>query len=397
MSMLSPQFACTQLHSLQCSDDSLWKSPLSLSQSPKRSQPLNPRLSADATSLPTANFPTLGQLGEELDAIVASYKLHTLVSKDFSFLLRPEIYHPLSLLDIPPTFRSSFYNPAIGEPLETSLQALNTQLTQGHFLLAAHLSAKLLTSPILQSSDAGVIFMLLYTRLACLELTGNSSFAAQESKALEDLNSTFYYVDIDLKADNSTHDPRRGLYHIVPWPLRVLAVRLQSIAFGDSRKTITGLYELAFEARREFMRPTQEVAIKQVWRERLHDLGTRIANALIEMGDLDAAKRSLMNLRGQADTRTEARSVLLALRIGDLSLAKHILDKSPVLNEGILRPLTTMAEGSYEDAAAQWKLLLGESSESLQPIIVQNLAVCLLYTGCLNEVIPDSRMSTNNN
>lgn len=268
------------------------------------------------------------------------------------------------------------------------MEVLNKQLSQGHFLLAAHLSAKLLTSPLIQSSDANVIFTLLYTRLACLELTGNSAFAAQESKALEDLNSTFYYVDADFKVDSDVHERARRSYHIVPWPLRVLAVRLQSIAFGDSRRSITGLYELGFEARRELMQPGLDKTQKQIWRDRLYDLGVRTVNALVEMGDLDAARRSLNNLGENSDT--QARSILLALRIGDLALAKDILEKSTVLQDGILKPLTTMAEGSYEEAAVQWKALLDNSAQLDRPMIVQNLAVCLLYTGQLNEVSPSS-------
>lgn len=266
------------------------------------------------------------------------------------------------------------------------MEILNKQLAQGHFLLAAHLSAKLLTSPLVHSSDANIIFTLLYTRLACLELTGNSAFAAQESKALEDLNSTFYYVDADFKVDSDVHDRARRSYHIVPWPLRVLAVRLQSIAFGDSRRSITGLYELGFEARRELMQPGLDKTQKQTWRDRLYDLGVRTVNALVEMGDLDAARRSLSNLGDSRNVDNQARSILLALRIGDLALAKDILEKSTVLQDGILKPLTTMAEGFYDEATVQWKALLENPAQLDRPMIVQNLAVCLLYTGQLNEV-----------
>ncbi|QGA12864.1 hypothetical protein EYB26_000509 [Talaromyces marneffei] len=371
---------------LDISDDKTISSEDPLSpRSPQKSQAQHPRFSHDASSLSPSNPLDLSPLEIELDSILASYELSTVVTKDLSFLLRPEIYHPLSQLEIPPMFRSSFYNPSIGETIEASMEVLNKQLAQGHFLLAAHLSAKLLTSPLIHSSDASIIFTLLYTRLACLELTGNSAFAAEESKALEDLNSTFYYVDADFKVDSDVHDCARRSYHIVPWPLRVLAVRLQSIAFGDSRRSITGLYELGFEARRELMQSGLDKTQKQIWRDRLYDLGVRSVNALVEMGDLDAARRSLSNLGDSRNVDNQARSILLALRIGDLALAKGILEKSTVLQDGILKPLTTMAEGSYDEAAVQWKALLDNPEESTRPMIVQNLAVCLLYTGKLNE------------
>ncbi|EED19562.1 conserved hypothetical protein [Talaromyces stipitatus ATCC 10500] len=359
--------------------------PLSSPRSPQKSQPLHPRFSHDTGSLSPSKPLDLSPLRVELDSILANYEHSAVVKKDLSFLLRPDIYHPLSQLEIPSMFRSSFYNPSIGEPIGASMEVLKKQLAQGHFLLAAHLSAKLLTSPLIEPSDANVIFTLLYTRLACLELTGNSAFAAQESKSLEDLNSTFYYVDSDFNVESDVHDRTRRSYHIVPWPLRVLAVRLQSIAFGDSRRSITGLYELAFEARMELMQPGLDKTQKEIWRDRLYDLGIRTVNALVEMGDLDAARRSLSNLGDSGNIKNKARSILLALRIGDLTLAKDILERSTELQEGILIPLTTMAEGSYDEAAGQWKALLDNPAESARPMIVQNLAVCLLYTGKLNE------------
>ncbi|OKL63132.1 hypothetical protein UA08_01625 [Talaromyces atroroseus] len=355
--------------------------------SPQKSQIQRPRLSNDAGPLASSDPLDLHPLKVELDIILATHDLSAAATKDLSFLLRPEIYYPLSQLEVPPMFRSSFYNPSIGESINASMDVLRNQLEQGHFLLAAHLSAKLLTSPLIKSSDVQLIFNLLYTRLACLELTGHGSFAAQESKALEDLNSAFYYVDADFEVDSDPgqHGRARRSFHIVPWPLRVLAVRLQSIAFGDPRRSITGLYELGFEARREFMQPTLDNTEKQVWKDRLADLGIRAVSALVEMGDLDAARRSLRNLGNSENISNQARAVLLALRVGDLTSARETLKGSSVLQDGILTPLTSMAEGSYDDATVKWKALLKGPIGPMKPIAVQNLAVCLLYTGQLNE------------
>lgn len=237
--------------------------------------------------------------------------------------------------------------------------------------------------------DTNTIFTLLYTRLACLELTGNTLLAAQESKALEDLNSGFYYLESDLETAASEGDRRRYPRHIVPWPLRVLAVRLQSIGFGDSRRGIAGLYELGLEARRVIMRPGIDKTEKEIWKERLADLGIRSVNALIEMGDLDAARRQLDGLKGpKAENDTEKlRKALLYVRIGDVGAAKQILNESSQLGEGILKPLLNMAEGRYGDAVDEWRSLLEKNiNKPNEAMIAQNLAVCLLYTGQLNEV-----------
>lgn len=260
---------------------------------------------------------------------------------------------------------------------------------EGRFLIAAHFTGSILTSSLISPTDIRVIFSLFYTRLACLELSGNAVLAAQESKALEDLNSAFYFVDLSFDSPETDgkyeHIPR----HIVPWPLRVLAVRLQSIGFGDSRRSIGGLYELGMEARREVMNPETDDATRKIWRERLADLGIRTVNSLVEMGDLDAAKRSLESLRepGPESDITKLRKGLLFLRIGDIDAAERVFgDAHDSKEAALLQPLLSMSDGRYGDAAIEWRSLQGDNTRTDGGLIAQNLAVCLLYTGKLNEV-----------
>ncbi|EEP82507.1 conserved hypothetical protein [Uncinocarpus reesii 1704] len=301
------------------------------------------------------------------------------VNKSFSFLLRTDIYHPLSQLEVPSAFRSEFPVLPPNPSLQSTLSILDALLNDGHFLPAAHFSALILTSPIISANDHVTIFSLFYTRLACLELCGNTLLAAQEAKALEDLSSAFYYLDSDATGDRS--------HHIVPWPLRVLAVRLQSIGFGDARRGIAGLYELSLEARKQILRPEIGYEEKNMWKERLNDLGVRVVNTLIEMGDLEAARRSLANMNTPLENDLAVmRMALLHLRIGDLEAARLLLETSPRAGGGILGPLLSMAEGRFADAVTEWRSLgeshLGKENET---VITQNLAVCLLYIGKLNE------------
>lgn len=311
------------------------------------------------------------------------------MNKDFSFLLRQEIYHPLSQLNIPPAFRSEYPNLSPDEPLSTTLNKLDDLLKEGRLLQTAHYSGAILTSSILSPTDHQSIFYLLHTRLACLELTGNVLLAGQEAKALEDLNSSFYYLDADLEiVDSAEGQTRRGHpRHIVPWPLRVLAVWLQSIGFGDARRGISGLYELGLEARRNIFRPGVNEEDKKLWKERLADLGIRVVNALVDIDDLDAARRSLANLT-VADNKSsvwKTRMALLHLRIGDVNAAREVLGDSDEATNGILNPLLSMAEGRYIDAVDEWRASL-QNHPGSEALITQNLAVCLLYTGELNEV-----------
>ncbi|PYH41378.1 uncharacterized protein BP01DRAFT_305912 [Aspergillus saccharolyticus JOP 1030-1] len=338
-----------------------------------------------SSPLRTTALPELfGTSFENLDPL-APDDLPPTVEKDLSFLLRYEVYHSLSQLDIPHALRSEFIVPASSESLPTTLQKLEQLLAEGHFLLAAHLSGTILSSSLLKPTDIRRIFALFYTRLACLQLSGNTIIAAQESKALEDLTSAFYYVEpLPDKSDKGQTYPR----HIVPWPLRALAVRLQSIGFGDSRRGIGGLYEIGLEARREILRTDISPAERQLWRERLADLGVRNVNALIEMGDLNAAKQALDSMRMSGmpnDLRTSSKVLLLVL-IGDLDSARRLCSEGTETEQGFFNALLSMAEGQYSAAADEWRSLLErERQRPDEAVIQQNLAVCLLYTGHLNE------------
>ncbi|KAJ5239793.1 hypothetical protein N7468_004412 [Penicillium chermesinum] len=322
--------------------------------------------------------------------------------KDLSYLLRPNIFHPLSQIDIPSPLRSEFPILDPGEPLSSSLGVLEKLLSEGRFLVAAHFAGSILTSSLISSTDISIIFSLFYTRLACLELSGNTVLAAQESKALEDLNSAFYYVAPESDAAN-TKSPESNtpqVRHIVPWPLRVLAVRLQSIGFGDSRRSIGGLYEIGLEARGEIMKKDTDDATRKIWRDRLEDLGVRSVNALVEMGDLDAAKRSLESLRtsGPESESNKLRRALLLLRIGDTDAAARVFDDSQDSKEAaLMQPLLSMSDGRYSDAVSQWRALQEDSSRNDGALVAQNLAVCLLYSGELDEArqLLESQISSN--
>lgn len=329
-----------------------------------------------------------GDSFHELDPLAPDDLPETL-GKDLSFLLRPNIFHPLSHIDIPSPLRTEFIVLNPGEPLSASLSVLEKLLVEGRFLIAAHFAGSILTSSLISPTDIRIIFSLFYTRLACLELSGNTVLAAQESKALEDLNSAFYFIDSSF--DSAEHDEKHENIprHIVPWPLRVLAVRLQSIGFGDSRRSIAGLYELGMEARREVMKHEHDDATRDIWRKRLADLGIRTVNALVEMGDLDAAKRSLESLREPTPDSDimKLRKGLLFLRIGDVDAAERVFGNARDSKEAaLLQPLLSMSDGRYGDAADEWRSLQEDKSRTDGGLIAQNLAVCLLYTGRLDQV-----------
>lgn len=241
--------------------------------------------------------------------------------------------------------------------------------------------------PPVDPTDHARIFALLYTRLACLCLIDAAALAAQESKALEDLNSAFYL------------DPLSGA-HLVPWELRVLGVRLQAIGFGDPRRAVMSYYELAREARSQIAKAgkAHDHSASERWKRRLAELGVKVAGALIEMDDLAAAAEHLATLaegtqkpfRIGGDGRLAMSRALLWLHLGDVEAARRCVEdgKGGEAGEKIVDALADMADGEYGSALEQWQALKDEMEENgvRDEMVGVNLAVCLLYTGNMAKV-----------
>lgn len=253
-------------------------------------------------------------------------------------------------------------------------------LENGHFRAAASKAASALSATPAPSQDE--IFWLLFIRLSCLTLLGQLAQAAQESRCLQDLSSPFYLTV------GSTRQS------ILPWELRVLATRLQSISINEPRKAVMGYYDLAREARAAVQAASSEDE-KSLWRSRLFDLGIRVANALVETGDVVAAARHLETMDNDTIPTAERQLVrgrlgLLYLRIGNLNAArKYIIEDensdAPAADYAdVLRPLLSVAEGNYGSAATQ--LAATKDMSGTQPSLsTTNLAVSLLYAGDLKQ------------
>ena len=159
----------------------------------------------------------------------------------------------------------------------------------------------------------------------------------------------------------------------------MLAVRLLGVGHGDSRRSVGGYHDLAREARAE-LRKVASSEEKQKWKERLKALALCVANALIEMGDAEAAVRHLKSLRPRTgnDEILEGRLALLYINIGNVGAARQCLSDTSASD---LRPLLSMADGRYADAVQQWK------NSPSSDLATQNLAVCLFYTGNVDETL----------
>ncbi|CAN8102447.1 unnamed protein product [Discula destructiva] len=283
--------------------------------------------------------------------------------KDFSHLLKPEIYHPLPTQTIPAPFRTSAQQPDASTPLPELL-------AHGHFRGAAIAAVNALTGTPPPASPAR-IFELLYTRLSCLLLIDAAQIAAQEARALEDINGGAYVDEI------------AGV-HLVPWELRVLVVRLQAMGFGDPRRAVMSYYELAREARGWIADAAarHDNSASEVWKERLVELGMKVAGALIEMNDLAGAAVHLEGLRERADGKLATAKALMWLHLGDADAARRCV-KEGETGDKVVGALCEMGAGNFETALARWKELREEVAGD--EMVAVNLAVCLLYTGKMDE------------
>lgn len=157
------------------------------------------------------------------------------------------------------------------------------------------------------------ILHLLYCRLACLILIGRQDLASDEAVPMYDRLS-------GIPAET------QDLIPLVPWELRVLLVRLQLFAAQDGgRRGIMALYQLASEAR-SCINIANDSKIQAVWRKRLMELGLRVADALVEIGELETACRHLDTLHEDNMSEVQARKALLYMHLGNLSGAQTCID-----------------------------------------------------------------------
>ncbi|KAJ9643850.1 uncharacterized protein PV06_08979 [Exophiala oligosperma] len=318
----------------------------------------------------------------------SSTGISAIEERDLSFLLDASIYHPLSQLEVPGPFRKAFLPGPTADTVERSMGQLDSLLSQCDFLRAAQLAGSILTSGTIRPTDIKTVFRLLAIRYSCLELSGNLLLAAQEAKALEDLSSAFYYDDPNPEepASEDIDLPRKVPHHIMPFSLRLQALRLQSIGFSDPRRGVTTLYDLAFECREHLSTPGISVEDHSIWTERLQEMSIRVVNALIEMGELDCAARTLATMKPSDDKSTAlwtSRMVLLRIKMGDFQRAHDLVESTTLATHDklALRSLLAIAEGRYDEASQAFSECEEGTDPALKALIKQNLAVALLYNG----------------
>lgn len=291
----------------------------------------------------------------------ATFAIRPRPTIDLRFLQERSGFHPLTTEDVHEAFVNSSKQP----PLETALPDL---IQHGHFRRAAEASLKELLS--CSPNDAERIFKLLYTRLACLALISRPDLAAHEAAALTD------YL---ARSPPGAAD----VLPLVPWELRILLVRLQSINAEDGgRRAVMSLYALTAEVRSHIRtaRSSSNRSDLQLWSTRLRELGWKVVDLLVEMGELETASRHLDTLMEVDQNDLAYRKALLRLRVGDVKGARRNIDlvQDPAL-QAALKALSEFTDGRAPEAVSLCRSRASEGAAD--SLFASNMAVGLLYTG----------------
>jgi tetratricopeptide (TPR) repeat protein len=242
-------------------------------------------------------------------------------------------------------------------------------LEGGHFRRAAEVAMRAIVQ--CPSDVASQILPLFYTRLACLVLISRQDFALQEALPLLEILAT------------NTHEAQAVVAQI-PWELRLLLARLQMVGAADgSRRGIMTLYVLATEARAALYnaREGEDSSTIDLWSARLQDLGFRVGDALVEIGEIETADRHLDSLVGICSSEElQYRKALLRVRLGDSAGAERSAAKlSDGSRKQSLQALLHITRGDYSDAIESWQSLIDEYPN--HELFAQNAAVSMLYMG----------------
>lgn len=140
------------------------------------------------------------------------------------------------------------------------------------------------------------------------------------------------------------------------------------------------LYALAAEVRLR-IKDAKEAgsdAELSLWSHRLGDLGLRVTDTLVEMGELETATRHLDTLAEVDANELAYRKALLRFRVGDIAGAEHSMHRiHDSIRKAALEALLDVANGDYVQASEKWQSRVDEDRNDA--LFASNLAVGLLY------------------
>ncbi|KAF9134295.1 Trafficking protein particle complex subunit 12 [Mortierella sp. 14UC] len=254
---------------------------------------------------------------------------------------------------------------------------------------------------------------LWYARLLALVKLGQYEMAQAELDQLGDLHGPQYRYEnyapdsFAIQGIQSIEQPhgdgiRRGC--MIPFEMFILKARLQGY-LGDIYEAIDQLYELIIRSKKfEAICQVSDdlVGIKQ-WQDIAGQLHLMVLNYLVELKDYPAATKHARDLSRKYPRDVNFQSGLgrLYLQLGDLVRAEEVFKGVETmvhthhseteqahfrLQLTMNKALLAVTQGQWLAAKTAFEEVLAQEPENLAA--TNNLAVCELYAGQLNEAIP---------
>ncbi|KAH7047176.1 hypothetical protein BKA57DRAFT_395382 [Linnemannia elongata] len=231
---------------------------------------------------------------------------------------------------------------------------------------------------------------LWYARLLALVKLGQYEMAQAELDQLGDLHGPQY------RYENYAPDSRGCM---VPFEMLVLRARLQGY-LGDTYEAIDQLYDLIMRSKKVLN--DDLLGIKQ-WQDIAGQLHLMVLNYLVELKDYPAATKHARDLSKKYPLDVNFQSGLgrLYLQLGDLVRAEEVFKEVETMVKShrseaeqahfrlqltMNQALLAVTQGQWLSAKAAFEEVLAQEPENLAA--TNNLAVCELYAGQLNEAIP---------
>ncbi|KAF9574831.1 hypothetical protein EC968_005309 [Mortierella alpina] len=257
---------------------------------------------------------------------------------------------------------------------------------------------------------------LWYARLLALVKLGQYEMAQAELDQLGDLRGPQYRYenypsDVFANSDILTQEQERGVAIMrgcmVPFELFVLKARLQGY-LGDIPEAVDQLYELIMHCKKfeAICRVSDDTIGILQWKDITGQLHLMVLNYLVELKDYPAATRHARELAKKYSQDINFRSGLgrLYLQLGDVDradkefkeladLVKSHLKHHSATEQAHFKLQLTMNEALLAVTQGRWLAAKGAFEEVLvqEPenlVATNNLAVCELYAGQLNDAIP---------
>ncbi|KAG0212055.1 hypothetical protein BGX28_006953 [Mortierella sp. GBA30] len=257
---------------------------------------------------------------------------------------------------------------------------------------------------------------LWYARLLALVKLGQYEMARAELDQLGDLRGLQYRYEnyppnMFATSDFQTKEQRRGITLqqgcMVPFELFILKARLQGY-LGDVPEAIDQLYDLIMHCKKfeAICRVNEDTIGVRQWQDITAQLHLMVLNYLVELKDYPTAAKHARDLARKYPQDINFLSGLgrLYLQLGDANRAenvfkeleymvqRHLEDHSAAeqahfkLQLTMNKALLAVTQGRWLVAKSAFEEVLAQEPENLAA--TNNLAVCELYAGQLNEAIP---------